>query len=184
MEMMTKRTICGSLLVLSFGLSGMATLAQDATPRPTMVAEKTTEPKSKAAPVKPHKVWTEDDVSIFRTPAAQNAPEKTADATAPATTAAQPTPPNGVKPAANALSNPKSVEQANDMIAWETRDVDAQVDYLHQIQDQLQTASGAERDHLLAEKARMEGVLAQTQQELKLLKSQKTELEKPKPQNQ
>lgn len=183
MEMMTKRTICGSLLVLSFGLSGMVTLAQDATPRPTMVAEKTTDPKPKATPVKAHKVWTEDDVSIFHTPV-QNGEEKSADTAAPATTAAQPTMPNGVKPAANAFSNPKNVEQADNMIAWETRDVDAQVDYLHQIQDKLQSASGAERDHLLAEKARMEGVLAQTQQEIKMLKTQKAELEKPKPQNQ
>jgi hypothetical protein len=190
METMTKRTICSTLLVLSFGLAGTATLAQDATPGPTTVSAKTNEPRSKAAPAKTHKVWTDDDVSTFRTPADRYAEEKAAkeaaatSATVPATAAAQPAMPNGVKTAPSALSNPKSAEQADNMIAWETRDIDAQVDYLDKIQDQLQIASGAERDHLLSEKARMEGVLAQTQQELKTLRAKKAELEKAKPQNQ
>jgi len=184
------RTICGSLLVMIFGLAGKATLAQLATPRPTPVSEKVTDPP-KAAPAKPHKVWTDDDMSTLRTPADRYAEAKAAqeqaaaaakaDAAAPTS---QPNLPGGVKAAHNALSDPKSAEEANKMITWENRDVDAQRDYLSKIQDQLSTASGPERDHLLAEKARMEGVLAQTQQELKTLKTQKAELEKPKPQNQ
>jgi hypothetical protein len=187
------RTICGSLLVLSFGLAGKATMAQVATPRPTSVSEKVTDPP-KAAPAKPHKVWTDDDVSTLRTPADRYAEGKAqqeeaaaadakakADAAAPA---AQMSLANGVKPAHNALSDPKSVAQADKMIDWETRDVAAQSDYLSQVQEKLRTASGPERDHLLAEKARMEGVLVQTQQELKTLKTQKSDLEKPKPQNQ
>ena len=189
-----RRTICGPLLVLSFGLAGQATLAQVATPRPTPVSEKVTD-APKAAPAKPHKVWTDDDVSTLRTPADRYADEKDAqDAAAAAaaarakeasaTPAAKPNLPAGVKPAAKALSDPKSTEEADKMIAWQTRDVDAQSEYISKIQEQLSTASGPERDHLLAEKARMEGVLDKTQQELKTLKTQKVELDKPKPQNQ
>jgi len=187
------RTICGSLLVLSFGLAGKATMAQVATPRPTPVSEKVTDPP-KAAPAKPHKVWTDDDVTTLRTPADRYAEAKAAQAEAAAAEAktkadaaapaAQMSLANGVKPAHNALSDPKSTAEADKMIAWESRDVAAQSDYLSQIQEQLRTASGPERDHLLAEKARMEGIMAQTQQELKTLKTQKAELEKPKPQNQ
>jgi len=191
MNTITRRTICGSLLLLSIGWTGKATLAQVATPRPTTVSEKTTDPP-KPAPAKPHKVWTDDDVTTLRTPADHYAEQKAAqeEAAARAAKAAAPAPaiqpnlPNGVKPAHNALSDPKSTEEADKMIAWESRDVDAQADYLSKIQDQLRTASGPERDHLLTEKARMEGILAQTQQELKTLKTQKVELEKPKPQNQ
>ena len=194
--MMTKSTICGSLLVLSFGMSGIATRAQDATPRPTMVSEKTSDQPPKAPPAKTHKVWTDDDVSTLRTPADQYAAEKAAQEEAAAKAKAAGTSDAIAKPATQrvgepihkpshkALVDPKSVEDADGMIAWETRDIDAQVDYLNKIQDQLQTASGAERDHLLSEKARMEGVLAQTQQEVKTLRAQKAELEKPKPQNQ
>lgn len=193
MNIIFGRTICGSLLVLSFGLAGKATMAQVATPRPTPVSEKVTDPP-KSAPAKPRKVWTDDDVSTLRTPADRYAEAKAAqeeaaaaaarakaDAAAPAS---QGSFPNGVKPAHNALSDPKSTEEADKMITWESRDVDAQRDYLSKIQDQLSTANGSEREHLLAEKARMEGVLAQTQQELKTLKTQKADLEKPKPQNQ
>lgn len=187
------RTICGSLLVLSFGLAGKGAMAQVATPRPTPVSEKVTDPP-KTAPAKPRKVWTDDDVSTLRTPAdryaeAKAAQEEAAAAAAKAKTdaaapASQGSLPNGVKPAHGALSDPKSTEEADKMITWENRDMDAQRDYISKIQDQLSTANGPERDHLLAEKARMEGVLAQTQQELKTLKTQKADLEKPKPQNQ
>lgn len=193
MNTICAKTICGSLLVLSFGLAGKATMAQVATPRPTPVSEKVPDPP-KSAPAKPRKVWTDDDVSTLRTPADRYAEAKAAqeeaaaaaakakaDAAAPAS---QGSFPDGVKPAHNALSDPKSTEEADKMIAWESRDVDAQRDYLSKIQDQLSTANGPEREHLLAEKARMEGVLAQTQQELKTLKTQKADLEKPKPQNQ
>lgn len=194
MDTIARRTICGSLLVLSFGITGITTQAQVATPRPTPVSEKVTD-APKAAPAKPKKVWTEDDLGTVRTSADRYADQKTAleeaDAAAAAaakakqaaaTPAAKSNLPEGVKLAPKALSDPKSTDEAEKMIAWQNRDVDAQSEYLNKIQDQLSSASGPERDHLLAEKARMEGVLAQTKQELKTLKTQKTELEKPKPQ--
>ena len=192
MDMMARKTICGSLLVLSLGLTGKATLAQVATPRPTPVNEKVTDPP-KAAPAKPHKVWTEDDVTTLRTPADQYAAQKAAQeetaarakAEADATNVNSTAKPTGkpVKaPSHQPLVDPKSVEEANGMLAWETRDLDAQADYVRQMQERASNSSGAERDHYLAEKARMEGVMAQTQQEVKALKTQKAELEKPKPQ--
>ena len=196
MDMMARKTICGSLLVLSLGLTGKATLAQVATPRPTPVNEKVTDPP-KAAPAKPHKVWTEDDVSTLRTPADQYAEQKAAqeeaaarakaEADASAANANSPAKPSGkpVKaPSHKALVDPKSVEEADGMISWENRDLDAQADYVRQMQERASNSSGAERDHYLAEKARMEGIMAQTQQELKALKTQKAELQKPKPQDQ
>ena len=192
MDMIAQKTIWASLFVLSFGLTGKATLAQVATPRPTPVSGKVTDPP-KAAPAKPHKVWTDDDVTTLRTPADQYSAEKAAQEEAAATAAkakadgaksatAPANYPAGVKPAHAALSDPKSTEEADKMIAWENRDLDAQADYVRQMQECASNSSGAGRDHCLAEKARMEGVMAQTRQEVKNLKTQKTELEKPKPQ--
>jgi hypothetical protein len=193
MYTITQKTIWASLLVLSFGLTGKATLAQVATPRPTPVSEKVTDPP-KAVPAKPHKVWTDDDVTTLRTPAdqyaAQRASQEEAAAAAAAKTKADAAKsatapanyPEGAKPAHAALSDPKSTEEADKMIAWENRDLDAQADYVRQMQECASNSSGSQRDHCLAEKARMEGVMAQTQQEVKALKTQKTDLEKPKPQ--
>ena len=192
MHTFAQKTIWASLLALSFGLTGKATLAQVATPRPTPVSEKVTDPP-KAAPAKPHKVWTDDDVTTLRTPADHYADHQEAaqeEATAAAKTKADAAKsatapasyPEGVKPAHAALSDPKSTEEADKMIAWEKRDLDAQSEYIRQMQERASNSSGAERDHCLAEKARMEGVMAQTQQEVKALKTQRAELEKPKPQ--
>ena len=192
MPTIAQKTVWASLLALSFGLTGKATLAQVATPRPTPVSEKVTDPP-KAAPAKPHKVWTDDDVTTLRTPADQYAAQKAAQeeaAAAAATTKADAAKsatapahyPEGVKPAHAALSDPKSTEEADKMMAWEQRDLDAQSEYIRQMQERASNSSGAEREHYLAEKARMEGVMAQTQQEVKALKTQKDELEKPKPQ--
>jgi len=190
MDTIAQKTIWASLLVVSFGLTGKATLAQVATPRPTPVSEKVTDPP-KAAPARPHKVWTDDDVTTLRTPADQYAAQKAAQEEAAAakakaetakSTTAPANYPEGVKPAHAALSDPKSTEEANKMIAWENRDLDAQADYVRQMQECASNSSGSQRGHCLTEKARMEGVMAQTQQEVKALKTQKAELEKPKPQ--
>ena len=197
MDNITRRTICGSLLVLGFGLAGKATMAQGAMPRPTPVSEKTSD-TPKTAPAKPKKVWTEDDVTTLRTPADQYAEQKAAQeeaaakakAAADADAATRNATPQAAKrqpvkpPSHKALVDPKNVEEADGMIAWENRDADAQSDYIRQMQEKASASSGAEREHYLAEKARMEHVMAQTQQELKALKTQKAELEKPKPQNQ
>lgn len=191
------RTVCGSLLVLSFGLTGKATMAQVATPRPTQVSEKVTDPP-KAAPAKPHKVWTDDDVSTLRTPAERYAEAKAAQEEAAAAAAKAkadaaavagnlPAKPTGqpVKPPSHkALVDPKSAEEADGMIAWENRDLDTQAEYVRQMQERASSSTGAEREHYLAEKARMESIMAETQQELKTLKTQKADFEKPKPQNQ
>src|SRR6516225_2313315 len=167
MDMMARKTICGSLLVLSLGLTGKATLAQVATPRPTPVNEKVTDPP-KAAPAKPKKVWTEDDVTTLRTPADQYAEQKAAqeEATAKAKAAAEAdaatakATPQAAKrqpvkpPSHKALVDPKSLEEADGMISWENRDADAQADYVRQMQERASNSSGAEHDHYLAEKAR------------------------------
>lgn len=180
-----KKTVCSGLLLVGLGLLGKPTPAQDASHGPILVAEETSEVALKAAPAKSHKIWTEDDVASLRTPADQYAEEKAAQeeaaAEAETSTTAKPTGQPVSRPSHKPLVDPKNPEEADDMIAWENRDIDAQTDYIRQMQEKAASTTGAEREHYLAEKARMEGVLAQTQKELKILKAQKAELEKPKP---
>lgn len=138
---------------------------------------------------KPHKVWTEDDISSVRTPADQYQEQKDQDAAARVAAKASQPAAAGQAPAETkstskagraALSNPKSLEDADKYIAWEKRDLDAQVEYLEKLRQQVSEASGDERARLEKELRKAENVLAGTRAELSTLQQQRKTLEKAK----
>jgi len=101
---------------------------------------------------KPHKTWTDDDVSSLRTPADNYVREKEEQATAAAAKQAEEA--QAVKQAAantsaqkatpSPLSNPKSPSDADRMIAWEQRDLDSQQEAVEQTKQELAAATTPE----------------------------------------
>lgn len=137
--------------------------------------------KAKPAPAKSPKVWTEDDISSVRTLADDYQDQTRAQAAAPTETANQPKPAaaNAAKPdQPPMLSNPKSVESADKMIAWEQRDIDSQQEYLQKLQKELEDAPPEQKAHLQGWIAQEIKTIADTRKEMEGLQSQKSELEK------
>jgi hypothetical protein len=134
----------------------------------------------------PHKVWTDDNVSSVRSDADKYQDQKKAEAddAAAANTAAskaqakakEPEPKIGGAPA---LSAPKSPEDAQRMIEWEDRDIDAQQEFLDKLRDQYREANTFEErerlEKLINERI---GIIAQTKKERDALVAQKQEKQK------
>jgi hypothetical protein len=162
-----------SAMVLGF--SGAAH-AQSESQKPEQPA-KEQKPAAKA-----RKVWTEDDVSSLRTPADAYREKKEAQDEAAAKQAAsgKQTPSNKLEPASHPpkLSNPKTVEEADGMIAWEKRDVDAQQEDLERLQKQLNEAPADQKEKLQALIVEHQRILADTRKEMLGLVEQKKGLEK------
>lgn len=169
-------TACAALL---FGAAGSSLRAQDSSQMayaPEMEAK-----VSKAAPKKPHKVWTEDNVTSLRTPADNYLDEKNAAAEAAAMAAAkqEKTPkPQGPSSAPPALSNPKSTADADKMIAWEERDIAAQQENVDRLRTQLQEAPPEDRGRLQKVLVEKMQIVEQVKKERDDLLKQKKSLEK------
>jgi hypothetical protein len=159
--------------VMLFGATGTASLAQDAQ----------ASAKDSSAPKK-HKIWTDDEVSTLRTPAddyveqKQAAEAATAAAAAAAAEMAKSKPKSEKVVSPPRLSNPKSPEDADRMIAWENRDVDAQQEYVDTLRTQLEQASPEERERLEQKLTQRIQIVADTKKERDALVAQKKELEK------
>lgn len=171
--------------VLAAGILGTAnpTWAQSDTQSGTQTKQKP----------KPHKVWTDDNIggssggvtvaaasnpstsaqpaSTTQNPAA--APDQAAAKTDGGTT--QPK----VVGAPPALSNPKSTEEADKMIAWENRDIEAQQEDLDKLRAQIAEAPQDQRDRLEKLYDQRAQVLIDTKNELKNLQERKKTLENP-----
>ena len=138
---------------------------------------------SSSAPKK-HKVWTDDEVSTLRTPEDNYIQQKQAAESAAAAAAAAAAEQAKSKPksekvvAPPRLSNPKSPEDADRMIAWENRDVDAQTEYVDKLRTQLEQASPEDRDKLEKSLAARIQIVEDTKKERDALVTQKKELEK------
>jgi hypothetical protein len=169
---------CAALL---FATTSTPLLAQDSqnaeSPQPTAKASSSTPKK--------HKVWTDDEVSTLRTPEDNYVDQKQAAEAAAAAAAATAAQQAKVKPksekhvgAAPALSNPKSAEDADRMIAWENRDVDAQQELIDKLRTQLEQASPEDRDREEKNLAKQTGILEQIKKERDALMAQKKEFEK------
>ena len=134
--------------------------------------------QSKPGP-KPHKVWTNDEVGSLRSPADTYLDTKYRRADETATSQQQPT---GVKPAHHiaspALSNPKTLDDADKMIAWEKRDVDAQTEYVEHVRKQIEEAHPEDRERLKKVLQDRIQILADTRSEMETLEQQKKELQK------
>lgn len=140
--------------------------------------------KAKPAAAKSAKVWTEDDIASVRTPAddymdverAQTQAAAAADAaTKQKQTAATKPPQNGAPPA---LSNPKTAEDADKMIAWEQKDANAQQQFVDQLRQQLDAAPPDQKERLQKQLQEHIDNLAVTQKELQTVTAQKEALEK------
>ncbi len=139
---------------------------------------------SSAAPQKttskPRKVWTDDDLGSLRragsiTVAAAQTP--TIPASPDATPAAAPKQTQAGKPSVPgktaALSNPKTADEADGMIAWEQRDIDSQQQDVDRVQAQLDQAPPDQKGRLQKVLAERQQTLADTRREQQDLIAQK-----------
>ena len=135
---------------------------------------------------KSHKVWTSDDMGSLRSPAdvyLENEQKKAADDAAAAKLAAEnkqaaagATPVK--KPQPPRLSNPKTAQAAEDMIAWEDRDIQSEVEYIAQLKQQLPNETPDRKPRIEKLIQQHEQQLAETRQERAGLAAQKQALEK------
>ena len=161
--------ILASAVALGFSASA---LAQSET-------KKKTPPAKQAKPAaKPHKVWTDDEVGSLRTPenAYMDAKYSQQDGAAdPNGEAAVKPKPHNVSPA---LSNPKTTDDADKMIAWEKRDVDAQTEFVERLKKQIETAPAEDKERLKKVLQERIQILADTRGEMETLMQQKKDLQK------
>jgi len=134
---------------------------------------------------KKHRVWTDDEVSTLRTPADNYVDQKQAAEAANAAAAAAAaehakSKPKSDKPVGgpSRLSNPKSPDDADRMIAWENRDVDAQQEFVDKLRTELQQATPEDRDRLEKNLTQRIQILEEIKKERDALAAQKKELEK------
>jgi hypothetical protein len=127
---------------------------------------------------KSHKVWTNDDLGSVRAPADIYVDAKYTQA--PETGGSkQPAAANPAKHvAAPALSNPKTAEDADKMITWEKRDVDAQTEFVEQLKKQIEEAPPEDKERLKKLLKERIQILADTRAEMETLVGQKKELQK------
>ena len=165
-------------------LCPLGTKAQQASQSSTSATNPQTTQKSPEKPkpaAKSTKVWTEDDISSVRTPADDYMDVVRAQTAASAAAANQPKPAgtNAAKPdQPPLLSNPKTVDSADKMIAWEQRDIDSQQEYLQKLQSQLATAPDDQKAHIQAWIDQEIKTIADTKKEQAGLVAQKKDLEK------
>jgi hypothetical protein len=166
-------------LVFSAILASAAVLGNSATAHAQSDPGKKTPPAKHAKPVaKPHKVWTDDEIGTLHSPANayMDAKYSQADAAADSKDAAAPKPRPHV--AAPALSNPKTVDDADKMIAWEKRDVDAQTEYVERLKKQIDEAPQEDKERLKKVLQERIQILADTRGEMETLVQQKKDLQK------
>ena len=169
---------CTAILFAAIGTSSLAQDTQDA---------KSSQAPAKDSPSAPkkHKVWTDDEVSTLRTPEdnyieQKQAAEAAAAAAAAAAAQQAKSTPKSEKHvgAAPALSNPKSPEDADRMIAWENRDVDAQQELIDKVRTQVEQATPETREALDKDLTKHIKMLEDTKKERDALVAQKKELQK------
>jgi hypothetical protein len=135
----------------------------------------------KKTPPKPKKTWTEDDVSSLRSPADKYVDEQAQAQAA----AAQAKNPSSVQSAAAKavprdkpprLSDPKTVDSADTMIAWEDRDIAAQEEFVARLKEQRDAAPLSEQPALEGKIADRERIIANTRAERDGLVAQRDQL--------
>jgi formate-dependent nitrite reductase cytochrome c552 subunit len=139
---------------------------------------------SKKAPnAKPKKTWTDDDVASLHSPADSYRDQKQAqmqsagDAKNPAS-AQETSASKELRDKPPLLSDPKTVESADKMIAWEDRDIAAQQEFVARLKTQLETAAPEDRDHLQELIVERQKIIADTRAERDGLVAKKKGLEK------
>lgn len=172
---------------IPFLLAAVAVLALPATafsqvpaPSPQAPASESQQPKPDQK--KAHRVWTNDDLgssgssadahAVPATPAAASPSAKASAAGAQSDSAA---PPPGGPPA---LADPKNIDQADKMLAWEDRDIAAQEETVAKLQKELDDAPPDRKEALQRALQQRQRILAETRQEKKALAEKKEALQK------
>ncbi len=147
--------------------------------------QKSSSAAQQKATSKHRKVWTDDDLGSLRregsiSVAAAQTP--TLPASPDAAPAAAPKQAQASKPSVPgktaALSNPKTVDEADGMIAWEQRDIDSQQQYVDGVQAELDQAPPDQKGRLQKVLAERQQTLADTRREQQELIAQKKLLQK------
>ena len=179
--MKTKNTI-----IISAILATAASLAPSSTAFAQSASQKSKTPSKqhKQAP-KREKVWTNDDFGSVpaAAPAKENQPEPSGASEQPAAAASTVDPNQRKGGGPPTLTNPKSLEDADRMIAWEHRDIDAQQDFLEKVKREIDEAPADQKDRLTKLLEDRTKILASTRNELKNLENKKKEMEKPPAEN-
>ena len=168
------------LLAVTLAMAGFTT-AQDSSPASTQ----SNSANKKAPPAKPKKTWTDDDISALH-PAVdsraeqkqsqtQNASDESKNPPPAQNTSGSKEPPRDKPPL---LSDPKTVESADKMIAWEERDIAAQEEFVIRLKTQLESAPLEDRDHLQKLIIERQKIIADTHSERDGLVAQKKALAK------
>jgi hypothetical protein len=164
------------LLAIAIALCGSARAQDNSSP-----SAQSNSADKKTPNAKPKKIWTDDDVSTLHSPADsykdQNqvqVGEAAKEASSAQSTAVSKEPRD--KPPL--LSDPKSVDSADKMIAWEDRDIAAQEEFVARLKTQLESAEPENRDHLQTLITERQKIIADTRKERDHLVAQKKSLEK------
>ncbi len=167
---MNKREVL-RIVIASSMLLGASLAAAGQQPAQNTPPEKQT---SKATAAKPSRVWTNDSITSLRSPEdvyVEQQQEKAAEAAqAAAKQAAAKSKPQKPIGAPAALSNPKTPESADKMIAWEDRDIQAEQQFLDTLKQRLDNAP-------LDQKAQLEKLVQQHEQELAATKKERDQLD-------
>ncbi len=145
--------------------------------------QKPAQPAQKKHAAKARKVWTNEDVGSLATPADLYLEKKQAQDEAAAKQAAASQQPADAKSAKLAshpalLSNPKTAADADRMIAWEQRDIDAQQEHLALLRKELEEAPADDKDRLQKLVQERIQIIADTRKEMEGLVAQRKGLEK------
>jgi hypothetical protein len=167
-------TFLGAVFLLACSLAGA-----QGPPENSSAAQAAQKP-----PAKSHKTWTDDDVKSLRTPGDNYVLEKESQAAAARTQAEaeQATKQSAAEPAnqrgKHGLANPKSLDEADRMIAWEQRDLDAQQEAVDRTRKELAEAAPEEKAHKQKVLEQYLENVENVRREKQALLKQKGELEK------
>ena len=178
---MIRNFFCRSLVipaaVLALALSSPAQQASQNSTNSAASKRKTATPKPKT------KVWTDDNIGSVRTPAdnyeekqetkaeLKDASDKQAVAGGQSAASTQP------KDHPPLLSNPKTVGSADNMIAWEDRDIAAQTEFIGKLQQELDAAPAQDKPRIQNLLDQKKQLLEQTKAERQGLVDQKKSLQ-------
>jgi len=182
---MKNQRLVRSMLLMSAVLSGATLVRGQNTPGQPGQKDPARQHKAVA---KPHKVWTDDDLgSLHRSSGvtvAQAHPESEMPKpqggveSTPAADAKRPEGKPALKAGPDALAHPKTVDDAEKMIAWEQRDIDSQQEYLDRLQEELDHAPADQKEHLQKVLTERQQTLADTRREQQQLIADKKLLQK------
>jgi len=131
------------------------------------------------------KVWTDDNIGSVTTPADRYQEQQETKAELKDASSKQPVAADQsaatVQPSQNhppLLSNPKTVESADNMIAWEDRDIAAQTEFIAQLQQELAAAPSSDKPRLQNLIEQKKQLLEQTKAERQGLVDQRGQLQR------